>query len=431
MFYVSIVYDALPGEARGTLWIACEGEGKDEDSSLIWMEPWDRVPGDELRDECRYSIERGSVNIRQLTPEEASLLLAVSKGDRLTVLENRDWMEDGLTVDVGNRVTLRGLDWLAMNATGVIRYKGHVEGRMGVWFGIEADAQMSGRGTSDGSINDKRYFTCAPLDGIFVSLVNLRRTPIKGPQSLTGSDELDAGKTALLPEERVVWFSDTGPEKATVKWVGRLPGATDTDVYAGVEFDNPVGSGSGKYRKRELFQSRRGHAALVPVLGLMKASDVDASTPGVTSECVANNPEMKHPDNSAAGNGERWHVDIGTEVKISRPPNPKAWLTRGASAVVEDVSLDPPGKRFPSVGTRVEVLHDPVRRGTVRWLGLLERVGNDLVAGLEMDDEDIACYTDGTCLGTRLFDCPSHRALFVRATSCRPLGVASHMNRLC
>jgi len=38
--------------------------------------------------------------------------------------------------------------------------------------------------------------------------------------------------------------------------------------------DNPIGSGTGKYKDRKLFKAKQNHASLVPILGLMKASDL-------------------------------------------------------------------------------------------------------------------------------------------------------------
>jgi len=46
-------------------------------------------------------------------------------------------------------------------------------------------------------------------------------------------------------------------------------------LTVGVEFDNPVGSGTGRYRSQTLFTARRHHASLVPIMGLLKESDLD------------------------------------------------------------------------------------------------------------------------------------------------------------
>jgi len=37
--------------------------------------------------------------------------------------------------------------------------------------------------------------------------------------------------------------------------------------------DNAIGTGTGKYRNKQLFRARQNHASLIPVLGLMKAEE--------------------------------------------------------------------------------------------------------------------------------------------------------------
>lgn len=72
--------------------------------------------------------------------------------------------------------------------------------------------------------------------------------------------------------DRIVWISDNGPEYGYVKWLGKLPDVSN-DWMAGVDFDNPVGSGTGLYNDHQLFETKMNHASLVPVIGLMKAQD--------------------------------------------------------------------------------------------------------------------------------------------------------------
>lgn len=81
-------------------------------------------------------------------------------------------------------------------------------------------------------------------------------------------------RPSLSMNERIVWISDTGPEYGNVRWLGRLPDL-GREWMAGVEFDNPVGSGTGLYKDQQLFVTPLNHASLVPVIGLLKASDFD------------------------------------------------------------------------------------------------------------------------------------------------------------
>ena len=78
--------------------------------------------------------------------------------------------------------------------------------------------------------------------------------------------------------DRIVWMSDSGPEFGDVMWVGFLPDDVGPRVcdklIAGVQFDNPIGSGTGTYHSHVLFKARNGHASLIPIGGLMKTEDL-------------------------------------------------------------------------------------------------------------------------------------------------------------
>lgn len=84
----------------------------------------------------------------------------------------------------------------------------------------------------------------------------------------------DDDRPSLSMDERIVWISDNGPEYGNIRWLGKLPDL-GKEWMAGVEFDNPVGSGTGLYKDRQLFVTPLNHASLVPVIGLLKASDFD------------------------------------------------------------------------------------------------------------------------------------------------------------
>ncbi|KAG9510501.1 Ubiquitin carboxyl-terminal hydrolase CYLD [Fragariocoptes setiger] len=92
------------------------------------------------------------------------------------------------------------------------------------------------------------------------------------------SRSLSSTVPSLSMNERIVWISDNGPEYGYVRWLGKLPDIGD-DWMVGVEFDNPVGTGTGFYRDQQLFESQMNHASLVPIIGLMKAADFEDSSP--------------------------------------------------------------------------------------------------------------------------------------------------------
>ncbi|KAK7483267.1 hypothetical protein BaRGS_00025434 [Batillaria attramentaria] len=96
---------------------------------------------------------------------------------------------------------------------------------------------------------------------------------------MSQSSDIGADVTAWQPTDRddvlcvgdrVLWPRDGGNEYGTVRWIGVLEGDTSNEIHAGVEFDNPVGKGTGKFRDQRLFYTQYGHAALVPLMGLVK-----------------------------------------------------------------------------------------------------------------------------------------------------------------
>ena len=73
--------------------------------------------------------------------------------------------------------------------------------------------------------------------------------------------------------ERVLYFRDDGAAASgTVRWVGKLEDIGG-DCYVGVELDEAVGTGTGKYNGQQLFQTEPNFATFIPLLGLIKEND--------------------------------------------------------------------------------------------------------------------------------------------------------------
>lgn len=98
-----------------------------------------------------------------------------------------------------------------------------------------------------------------------------KKTP--KPYSYEELRDYDGPPPSLRLGEKIVWISDNGPEFGVVKWLGRLPDVDEECWMAGVEFKNPVGSGTGYYNEHKLFEAKMNHASLVPIVGLLKAAD--------------------------------------------------------------------------------------------------------------------------------------------------------------
>lgn len=80
---------------------------------------------------------------------------------------------DVLLLSSGAAAIVRGKD---PQVTGVIRFVGNTQFASGYWVGLELTGPSVGTGKNDGKVNGVEYFSCLPLNGLFVrpSLVLLQ-----------------------------------------------------------------------------------------------------------------------------------------------------------------------------------------------------------------------------------------------------------------
>ncbi|XP_064598934.1 ubiquitin carboxyl-terminal hydrolase CYLD-like isoform X2 [Liolophura sinensis] len=434
-------------------------------------------------------VECQAPDLKRLSLEEFKLLLPIpSCQDKLNVFLDGDgrngWLKEGVELQIEDAVKVK-LKGHSEDVLGVIRYKGPLPKESdfsvnfkGTHFGVEL-LYNPGEGTTDGKRGGVQLFECPADSGIFVTLNKIRRKNSAVTMATAGYGSAQGAslypptppmqrslKSAPIPEcslkinDRVVWISDTGPEHGVVKWIGYLPDSRRKEITVGVEFDYPVGSGTGKYKDTRLFYAKQNHASLVPILGLMKKEEFDSPahvppnindtadleaaeqqslldyhrkqhlveqvfpadeivrnmptphTPQRTMQCDSPNPlyQFTHSD--------RGIQNCGSSQSISRLPEP-------ASSV--DWPLKPPSmteKPDPDpdlvVGSLVEVLGNPTVYGVIRWIGTVpdQKDPQKKIAGLEMEEE-ISAGTDGTFKNIRLFQCPMGRAFFVPLYKCR------------
>lgn len=85
--------------------------------------------------------------------------------------------------------------------TGTIGYTGSVDGKEGIWLGVELD---DAKGRNDGSAQGRRYFSCAHGHGVFVSPSKVRKIPVS--EAMASALEEERGVTLatlqLLREDR-------------------------------------------------------------------------------------------------------------------------------------------------------------------------------------------------------------------------------------
>lgn len=264
--------DVLPG----TLLLLVEERNDKQRNTLWWIL--------ETLDPENIEIECQPTDTGQLSKTEFALLQPIPVcEERLSIFQDQEWLKEGAQLQINDQVTVavKGQPYLK----GIIKYKGELPGVKGIQFGIELLGESKGKGTCDGVFRKKRFFTCDQNCGIFAAIHKVRRDPdvpnrrqysdrsipIHNDSPLYQEEQKLIEESGLREKDRIVWISDNGPEFGEVKWIGILPDSNRRDITVGVEFENPVGSGTGKYKNHRLFYAKAQHASLVPIMGLMKA----------------------------------------------------------------------------------------------------------------------------------------------------------------
>ncbi|KAJ6475245.1 hypothetical protein C8R47DRAFT_1142759 [Mycena vitilis] len=77
--------------------------------------------------------------------------------------------------EVGDNVRIESLGY-----EGTLRYTGTIDGKPGLWAGVELGGGFAGKGKNNGSVSGKQYFSCPPNCGVFVATTKLS-PPTVGP----------------------------------------------------------------------------------------------------------------------------------------------------------------------------------------------------------------------------------------------------------
>ncbi|KAJ7647445.1 hypothetical protein FB45DRAFT_893476 [Roridomyces roridus] len=80
--------------------------------------------------------------------------------------------------EVGDNVRIESLGY-----EGTLRYLGGIDGKPGLWAGVELGGGFSGKGKNNGSVNGKQYFSCPANCGVFVATTKLS-APTVGPGAI-------------------------------------------------------------------------------------------------------------------------------------------------------------------------------------------------------------------------------------------------------
>ncbi|KAL0563615.1 hypothetical protein V5O48_018450, partial [Marasmius crinis-equi] len=74
----------------------------------------------------------------------------------------------GWVPEVGDAVRIESLGF-----EGILQFVGEIDGKQGLWAGVELSGGFAGKGKNDGSVAGKQYFSCPPKCGVFVATTKL------------------------------------------------------------------------------------------------------------------------------------------------------------------------------------------------------------------------------------------------------------------
>ncbi|ELU38460.1 CAP-Gly domain-containing protein [Rhizoctonia solani AG-1 IA] len=195
----------------------------------------------------------------------------------------------GHEFEVGDAVKIESL-----GMEGTLRFMGEIDGKNGLWAGVELAPAFAGKGKNDGSVAGVRYFTCAPKCGVF-TLPNKLSAPLGRsiPRPSSAASHYTNGRTTPSVSGR------TTPSFAPVKTIPApvKKKTEDTTITAGSRASKYVGVTATDLNSRNTASPTR--AASTP-LGTPKA--------GRTLPTPRTRPSLAQPGNSTP--------------KAARPYNP-------------------------------------------------------------------------------------------------------------
>ncbi|XP_061525022.1 ubiquitin carboxyl-terminal hydrolase CYLD isoform X2 [Phycodurus eques] len=419
-------------------------------------------------------------DVMEVDEKLAELLFPITNcEERYTLLWNKSRLKRVRDIAYGSkvRVQLRSGD---EPLPGVVRFKGSLmpdKALSGILFGVELLEEGRGQGFTEGSFQGRQLFRCEDECGVFVALDKLELWDDDDDDEM---GELEVDHVTLVEHDqdyppleinsRVLVQTREGPERGTIIFCDLLPGSESQGYYVGVDMDNPIGEWDGMIGGKLLcnFASLE-HTRLVPLCDVMpeysmqdqrlqkhtfasRGNNNDKSSSGQSKpktkvgEDPAKSLTETPPDFNQSPPPTR--VPLATSLasdnkfhslpfSLNRKSGPIDNMNHGPlSLSVQSVmgeQAEAPLPTAPSsprpatptrgqpgleVGSLVEVKENPPLCGVIRWVGLPPGLLEPL-AGLELEEECPGC-TDGTFKGTRYFNCPPKKALFVKLKCCRP-----------
>jgi len=158
--------------------------------------------------------------------------------------------------------------------TGTVLYIGNVKFATGDWFGIALDDPFVGK--NDGTVRNKRYFTCRKNKGAFVKRDKIVEVlPFKN-----GSPTLSALWSVSPKKYMVGQRINCNGRMGSVRWVGELDSAKPGEKFIGIELDMQYkGNHDGSFKGTRYFSCTQGQGIFAKVEADVKKEEHPKASP--------------------------------------------------------------------------------------------------------------------------------------------------------
>ncbi|XP_072271250.1 ubiquitin carboxyl-terminal hydrolase CYLD-like [Pyxicephalus adspersus] len=321
-----------------------------------------------------------------------SILLAVTdKEERLTFYMDRSRMKEVVNLNTGDYVRVQVISSSGHKERGVLLYKGSVNHKEEILFGVQLLGSAEGKGFTDGTFRGHRFFHCNENCGVFVPGSRLEKEELvyRHKNSQKTLTFLSRGlKNKSPPRSRELLRADVKDRE------GRRGSEKEHDVPEVVEKDREMPR-SSETNKAPPLEEERSKKHCTPEENTLQGEEHEPQSLNITREVEAqegaNHPSEDH-----------------------HPPSSLYYPPGNDSLFSESESI----RHGLEVNSMVEV-NDPPIYGVIRWIGHTSD-SSETIAGLEMEEEIPSAYTDGVYRGVRYFHCGPNKALFVKLRNCRP-----------
>jgi len=298
-----IVELLISSVSAGHIWVPVEITNVNMSKRLPYYDCLVKNPGSYRLSSHQFSSVPHK-RLRKLTIGEE----VVKKNMRVRIGKYKigDFVEIANTSYATDEGTSRKDDDKMVNQTGIVRYIGKLDGKKGVWYGLEL---MKGQGRHDGNFNGVQYFNVKSRMGVFVpaNLLNrkLSRVSIDKFGIFDSKGDFVLNSDIRIKSRVELRFGGVG----VLKYVGGVP--THSGIWYGIELDTPTGRNDGL----GMFKCKPNHGIFVR-RNRIKTIRSQTMTIGVISTRFARNIEALNMDMNDSSAAKRLEKDIEEAFSI-------------------------------------------------------------------------------------------------------------------